>query len=61
MMTWLIRIRVPNSMPLARLTKVAPSGNRGAHRSRLARMVCAGTPNSTVDAPPSASSASAVA
>ncbi len=64
MMTWLIRIRVPSSMPLARLTSVAPSCNnpsKAFHCSRLARSICAGTPSSTVDAPCSASSASAVA
>lgn len=60
-MTWLIRIRVPSSMPLARLTRVALSRSSGAQRSRLARIACAGTPSSTVVASRSASPASAVA
>ena len=54
-MTWLIRIRVPSSMPLARLTSVAPVANKPVHCSRLARIVWAGTASSTVVAPSSAS------
>ncbi len=42
--------RVPNSMPLGQ-TDQGRIRQQGAHRSRLARMVCAGPPNSTVDAP----------
>ena len=60
-MTWLIRIRVPNSMPLAALTRVALLAIRPAHRSRLVRIVCAGTASSTVVAPVKASAGSAVA
>ncbi len=60
-MTWLIRISVSSSMPLARLTRVAPPRISGAQRSRLPRIVCAGTPSSTVDASRRASAASAVA
>ena len=51
-MTWLIRISVPSSMPLATLTSVAPSVDQTAPtRSRLARIVCAGTASSTVVTP----------
>ena len=60
-MTWLIRISVPSSMPLAALTRVAPGVIRPAHCSRLARIVCAGTASSTVVTPLSASAGSAVA
>ena len=59
--TWLIRINVSSSMPLAKLTSVTSLPIRLVHRSRLARNVCDGTASSTVQAPASASTGSLVA
>ena len=60
--TWLIRISVSSSMPLARLTSVTSSPMQAApSRARLARSVCDGTASSTVHAPASASAGSLVA
>lgn len=59
--TWLIRISEPSSMPLARLTRVAPGSISGVHCSRLARSFCDGTASNTVVTPSSASAASVVA
>ncbi len=59
--TWLIRINVSSSMPLARLTSVTSSPSRSFQSVRLARSVCDGTASSTVHAPASASAALLVA
>ena len=59
--TWLIRISVSSSMPLATLTSVASPPMASRHCSRLARNVCDGTASSTVHAPSSAAAASLVA
>ena len=60
-MTWLIRISVTSSMPLARLTRVAPGAKKGAQVSRLPRRFCDGTASNTVVTPSSAAAASVVA
>ena len=60
-MTSLIRMLVPSSMPLIRLTSSAPGGTSGAQSDRLARSVCAGTANTTMSAPASASAGSQTA
>ena len=54
--TWLIRRPVPSSMPLARLTTMAPPGI--CHWARLARSDWDGTARTTKSAPSITSSGS---
>src|SRR5690606_13176893 len=60
-MTSLIRLSVPSSTPLARLTSGTPSGIRSRQRIRFSRNDWLGTASTTACAPASASSGSAVA
>ena len=60
-MTSLIRLHVPISMPLIRLTSWAPAGISGAQRCRFSRSDWAGTANTTRSAPSSAAAGSAAA
>ena len=60
-MTSLIRLSVPISTPLARLTTVAPRGSWSAQSCRCSRSRCAGIASTTVVTPSSAAAASCVA
>ena len=59
--TSLIRLSVPSSIPLARLTSVFPGGSSSRQPARLARSVWDGTANTTASTSASAAAASVVA
>src|SRR5690606_32026482 len=59
--TSLIRLSVPSSTPLARLTSGTPSGSSVRQRVRFSRSDWLGTASTTASAPASASAASEVA
>ena len=61
MITSLIRLELPSSIPFSRLTWSAPGGISGAHDARDARSVCAGTAKTTRSAPSRAAAGSVVA
>ena len=49
--TWLIRLQLPSSMPFMRLTSSAPDGIRSAQSARFCRSDWAGTASTTRSAP----------
>ena len=61
MITWLIRLVVPSSMPFISDTSVASGARYGVQSARLPRSVCEGTESTTTSAPSIASAASPVA
>ena len=61
MMTSLIRLCEPSSIPFISETSSAPAGMSGGHAVRFSRSVCAGTASTTRSAPSSAAATSVVA
>ena len=61
MMTSLIRLHEPSSIPFISETSSASGGMSGVHSVRHARSVCAGTASTTRSAPSSAAATSVVA